>query len=310
LVAGAAAPIVVVGAGLAGLTAARQLIEAGRAVVVLERGPWVGGRLRTQELDGARIDFGAQFFTVRSSSFAAMVSRWLAGEVAYEWCRGFDDPPDGYPRYAGRGGMATLALARQQAVSSIRPGSEGWAVELADGTAMPAAAVILTPPVPESRTLLAVEVPQLDVVAYEPTLAVGVVLEGSPAVPPPGAVQLSDGPFSFVADNQAKGVSSKLALTLHATGEVSRRWWNTDDAVALDALLRQGRRWLGPDPRVLSARLIRWPYARPTSLYPSPCLVIDEMAPLVFAGDAFGQPRVEGAVLSGQAAASAVGERD
>jgi predicted NAD/FAD-dependent oxidoreductase len=317
LVAGTAAPIVVVGAGLAGLTAARQLAASGRAVVVLERGPLVGGRLSTEEMDGARIDFGAQFFTVRSSTFAAMVSPWLAGDVAYEWCRGFDDPPDGYPRYAGRGGMVALAQALaagvdvrcDRAVSCVRPSSDGWAVELADGTVMPAAAVILTPPVPESRSLLTAAVPELDVVTYEPTLAVGVVLERSPAITPPGGVQLSDGPLSFVADNQAKGISSKPALTLHATGGVSRRWWDAEDAVALDALLRQGRQWLGPDPGVVSARLIRWPYARPTSLYPSPCLVIDGAAPLVFAGDAFGQARVEGAVLSGLAAAAAIRER-
>jgi predicted NAD/FAD-dependent oxidoreductase len=311
-----AAPIVVVGAGLAGLTAARDLGAAGHTVVVVERDGGVGGRLSTEVMDGARIDVGAQFFTVRSPSFAAMASRWLGDDVAYEWCRGFDDPPDGYPRYAGRGGMVVLARALAdgidvrcgQRVSAVSPVAAGWAVSLG-GTLLSASAVILTPPVPESRALLEAEVPELDVVAYEPTLAVGVVLESRPAVPPPGAVQLTDGPFSFVADNQTKGISPRPALTLHATGEVSRRWWDADDAVALDALLHQGRRWLGPDPRVVTARLIRWPYARPTSLYPAPCLVIDKTAPLVFAGDAFGQARVEGAVLSGQAAAAALGER-
>jgi predicted NAD/FAD-dependent oxidoreductase len=159
-----------------------------------------------------------------------------------------------------------------------------------------------------SRALVgdAVDVSGLDAVAYEPTLAVGVLLDGAPAVPAPGGVQLSDGPFSFVADNQAKGISPIPAVTLHASGELSRRWWDATDGVVLERLLDEGRRWLGRRSTVVDARLVRWPYARPTTLYPSRCLALEQPAPLVVAGDAFGEPRVEGAALSGRAAAAAL----
>lgn len=50
------ADVVVVGAGLAGLAAAHRLISAGLRVVVLEAAPDVGGRLRTDEVDGYRLD--------------------------------------------------------------------------------------------------------------------------------------------------------------------------------------------------------------------------------------------------------------
>ena len=52
--------VVVVGAGLAGLSAARRLHQAGRAVVVLEASDGVGGRVRTDTVEGYRLDRGFQ----------------------------------------------------------------------------------------------------------------------------------------------------------------------------------------------------------------------------------------------------------
>ncbi len=55
-----AADVVVVGAGLAGLTCARELVRIGLEVVVLERSDGVGGRVRTDVVDGFRCDRGFQ----------------------------------------------------------------------------------------------------------------------------------------------------------------------------------------------------------------------------------------------------------
>ncbi|MFC5379867.1 FAD-dependent oxidoreductase [Aquipuribacter nitratireducens] len=56
----AAADVVVVGAGLAGLASARGLMGSGLDVVVLEAGDAVGGRVRTDSTDGVYADRGFQ----------------------------------------------------------------------------------------------------------------------------------------------------------------------------------------------------------------------------------------------------------
>ncbi|WP_344374348.1 NAD(P)/FAD-dependent oxidoreductase [Agromyces tropicus] len=53
--------VVIVGAGAAGLTAATELVTAGREVVVLEARDRVGGRLWTGDVDGAMLEIGGQW---------------------------------------------------------------------------------------------------------------------------------------------------------------------------------------------------------------------------------------------------------
>jgi renalase len=310
--------IVVVGAGLAGLVAARTLVAGGYDVVVLEKGTVPGGRLATVAMDAATLDTGAQFFTVRSDAFAALVDRWLHAGVVYEWNRGFSDPPDGHPRYAGRGGMAALAAhlaagldVRTGAfVFAVRTSGGQWEVVLDDGTSIAAAALVLTCPLPQSVSLLMtaeVELPeQLARTDYERTVALLAVLDGPSALPPSGGHQDSEGTFSFVADNQRKGVSTVPALTLHASPAASRARWDDPPEAVRRGLTDAARPWLG-DARVVACRLRRWRFATPASVWPQACwLAADACAPLVLAGDAFAGPRVEGAVLSGLAAAKAL----
>jgi phytoene dehydrogenase-like protein len=52
--------VIVIGAGLAGLRAAHLLQKAGRSVIVLEAADGPGGRVRTDIVDGFRIDRGFQ----------------------------------------------------------------------------------------------------------------------------------------------------------------------------------------------------------------------------------------------------------
>jgi protoporphyrinogen/coproporphyrinogen III oxidase len=74
--------VVVVGAGIAGLTAAFRLQQAGLKVTVLERAECVGGRVRTTDHDGFRIDRGASvLFTCYDEIVSLIADAGLTHQV-------------------------------------------------------------------------------------------------------------------------------------------------------------------------------------------------------------------------------------
>ncbi|HEY5248859.1 MAG TPA: FAD-dependent oxidoreductase [Dermatophilaceae bacterium] len=309
--------VVVIGAGMAGLTAARLIGDAGHVVTVLDKGRRAGGRMATRELTGgAFADYGAQFFTVRSEAFSLVLARWLDDGTVRQWCRGFPSD-DGHPRYVAAAGMGQLAArmavgldVRQSVhVDAVRKIGGRWAVTWpaargASAGLIEADVVVLTPPAAQSAALVAGQatIPEL---AYASTISLLVALGESPSVPFPGGVQLQDDPtWSWIGDNMAKGVSPVPALTLHTRSDVATARWGQDDDVLTIDLLRAASPWLG-GAEILHTSLQRWRYATPVEPHPETCLVRAEGG-LVFAGDGYGGPRIEGAFLSGRAAAEAV----
>lgn len=62
--------IAIVGAGMAAITCARTLVQAGHRVTVLDKSQAVGGRMATRNSPFGTFDLGAQYFTVRDARFA------------------------------------------------------------------------------------------------------------------------------------------------------------------------------------------------------------------------------------------------
>lgn len=319
--------VLIIGAGIAGLSAARTLLDSGRAVTVLDKGRGVGGRLATRRIDDATFDHGAQFFTVRGDAFRAVIDLAINDGVVDEWCRGFGTT-DGYPRYRCPAGMNTLAkwlasdvterggvIHTAVEVRSLEEAPDGWAAHPVDGETHHAADVILTAPVPQSLDVMGRGELTLDpkietalrAIAYKPTLALLVSVDGPAGVPQPGGVQQTEADlFTFIADNRQKGVSATTALTFHVNGAVSGARWDDEPDVVMADLLDAAKPWLGSST-IRSAQLKKWRYAGPLVPHPEPCVLVRaEPGRLVLAGDAFAGPKVEGAFNSGRAAGRAL----
>jgi predicted NAD/FAD-dependent oxidoreductase len=117
-------------------------------------------------------------------------------------------------------------------------------------------------------------------------------------------MQDPDDTFSFVADNQAKGLSTSPAITLNANNVFSLQYWDYPPDEIHTMLIERAKPWLGT-ANIVESQVKRWRFATPATIWPDRCWHTEH---LVLAGDAFGGPKVEGAALSGLAAAKALSE--
>jgi predicted NAD/FAD-dependent oxidoreductase len=77
--------IAVIGAGIAGLSCAAALQQAGLAVSLFEKSRGPAGRMSTRRGDDWQCDHGAQYFTARHPDFAAELTHWIQAGVAQQW---------------------------------------------------------------------------------------------------------------------------------------------------------------------------------------------------------------------------------
>ena len=75
----------IIGAGIAGLSCAKTLEQAGYHVEIFDKGRNLSGRMATRRNNLSEFDHGAQYFTVKNPDFRHEVDRWIGAEVAKLW---------------------------------------------------------------------------------------------------------------------------------------------------------------------------------------------------------------------------------
>jgi len=311
--------ILIVGAGMSGLLAANDLQASGFHLLVVDKGRGAGGRLASRRIGSATFDHGAQFITARTPRFAALLNEWQELGLVTEWYRGANAE---HIHWRGVPSMTaipkhlahSLNVRLEMKMTALKQESSRWLATFENGERVSTSAVLLTAPVPQSLTVLdaggvvleASIREQLEAVEYEPCLAVMEVLNGQSNIPQPGFLRFDSGPISWIADNQAKGISAVSAMTIHATPAFSLEHQEDDRQKMGQHLLEVAVPWLGSE--IAEFQVHAWRYARPRNAQDHPCLILNQSPPLLIAGDAFGGPRVEGAALSGWAAAEELKE--
>jgi predicted NAD/FAD-dependent oxidoreductase len=166
--------LVVVGAGVAGLSLARALARRGGEVLVLEKSRGLGGRCATRRVEGQPVDHGLPMLHGRSPSFVEELLAFASSGVTpiFDWphhVRGEGTPcqPQAFRslgvRLAVREGVSAFAkyLARQPGlgveleteVRGISVEAGGFRLETTGGERR-ASTLILTPPVDQTLELL------------------------------------------------------------------------------------------------------------------------------------------------------------
>lgn len=336
--------IAIIGGGVCGLTAARELARSGMTVSLFDKGRGVAGRTSTRRAEGdRRFDHGAQYFTAKDDRFAEEVAAWVADGVAAEWkgrlaahtvtSTGPNEDPTPSPkqRYVGTPGMnaPALRLAEQASdagatvqsgvrVASLKSVTKRWRLTADGGEPLgDFSRVLVTAPAPQAAELLTGS-PALAnaaksvrvtgcwaaLIAFETPIETGydgVFVNGDAAATP----------LSWAARNGSKpgrpaADAAGDCWVLHGSPEWSEARLEADSASVVRELVEGFTRLCGAaiaEPTFAQAHL--WRYALPETPLDERVL-IDDARRLYAAGDWCGGPRVEGAFLSGLAAAEAI----
>jgi predicted NAD/FAD-dependent oxidoreductase len=275
--------------------------------------------MATRTIGDARFDHGAQHFGARSDSLRAHVAGWIGSNTVRRWFDADTPNRDGSTntRYVGVGGMrripellaANLDVRLGEAVIELAAVDRGVAAVTGAGEVARADAVILSMPVPQMLQLLdtsAIEPPtelraQLQAVSYHPSLTVMARLAG-PAGLPDGHLAVQGGPVAWLADNQHKGTSSVPSVTIQSTPQFAVENLEEPPGSWVPKLCNDAARRLGS--AIIDASGHRWRYAEPRTTFEIGAAMFAANCPVVLAGEVFSGAKVEGAFLSGIAAAT------
>lgn len=315
---------VIVGAGLSGLIAARELRRAGQEVLIVEKSARVGGRMATQEVSGRVFDSGAQFFTARSEEFKTALQEWIKRGIVREWFQG--DPSlhdkklhDAYPRFCGARGMSSVPefLARdldihfQTTIVALDFHNQIWTAKTAAGREYSSDFLLLTAPLPQSlalfdssgRVLPAPTRAALESVHYEPCLAVLATLKNALRLFSTGALHVNIEPIAWLADNFSKGISHAAgAMTIHSTAKFAQENFSTDEKRLAEKLLSAAQEYCDAPLEVEDFQVRRWYFSKPQNALDEGAVFIPHLN-LGFAGDGLCGAKIEGAFRSGLQAA-------
>lgn len=302
---------------MAGLTAARQLVQHGWIVTLLDKGRGVGGRMATRRMTDteppARADHGSPFVTPATPAFRQLLDQLVADGVMINWpTRAGADQP-GYAGVEGMNAVAKhladgLTVHTSETVVRIGTRNGGWQVETESGNLHRADTLLMTVPAPQACSLLrrsgivlADDVRAgLEQIAYHPCIAVLALLNQPGLLAPSGVVVLADETAqttgfdgrTTLIDNGQKGITPQPTVTILLDADFSEAHFN-DDLPAVGQLVLAGlTRWI-PAQAIDLVQVHRWRFSLPAVQFDGYFLDAGQPVPLLLGGDGF-SPKTAG----------------
>lgn len=311
--------LLVIGAGISGIAAATEAMQAGAAVHVVDRGRRMGGRMASRRLrdtgtacDGRVVDYGASYFTARDPDFLAVVHDLVAEGVVRPWTDTFHVHTEGAMagvrtgpmRYAAPAGLRSVVEHLAQSSSTIDMETHIERIEvsaagvLADSYS--AQRVALCMPQPQAERMVGSDfLPDVGI-TWEPVIAVTMVFDER-HWPEIDGVFVNDDPIiTWVADDGKRRGDHAPVLVAHVNPVFAAGHLLEPSGVLPNAIAAT-MRVLGMDVFPTWTWAHRWSLARPIAALDDEFWMHPEL-PLGLAGDAWaGGPRIEAAWLSGRA---------
>lgn len=318
---GDAKRIVVLGAGLSGLTAATQLELQGHSVTVVDKARGAGGRMSTRRDGDRRFDHGAQFFTARHPEFVQRIEEWRQQGIVNTWNGrlGIAKPGSGTveapakQRFVGVPGMNSICKHLAATLQDCRFGWQVARIARGDtctlyssgGEPLECDAVIVTVPPAQARELINDEAlaGQFQHVELLPCWAVMASFD-APPVSDFDALFVENSPLSWVAAQGSKpGRHDDHSWVLHANPDWSLQNIDDEPAAVCRQLLEAFAEISGTgNAHCQHSVAHRWRYAMASNPLDVAALLSSD-GRLVAAGDWCHGSRVESAFCSGLEAA-------
>jgi len=327
----------IIGAGIAGLAAGRELALAGHDVTVIERSHVPGGRLTTSRsgTDGKIVaDVGVQSLSATTPLFRSFAAELLEKNLLEVWGDriirhdgdGFlDTPPESEKgqQYCAPDGMDQIASYLTRWVD-LKPGEKAggltyfganrslkrpWMINLTSYNTFEADAVIVATPAPEAYGILLTTqdevnilklIREIDEIHYEASYSL-VAVYGDQSVPEWDEIVCQGSGVGSITSENSKRDLPETTLVIRSSGAFARTYSEVDPTTVAENLLASAASiaggWLA-NPEIHS--LHHWNFTRPRNVINKPFMEFESTdAPLAVIGDYFEGDDTEYSFCSG-----------
>jgi len=329
----------IIGAGIAGLAAGRELSRAGHEVTVIEKSRGFGGRLATRYAgkdNKTKLDHGVSSFEVHSSEFRNFASELLQKELIKIWTDNpwrfngeklQNDPmPDSETNYTAVDGMNSIGkyLARWVDVKmetkaggltyfgANRSRKRPWMINLTNYKTFEADAVVIATPAPQAYGIILTSqdeintlklIREIDEIDYDPTYSL-MAGYGNAEAPNWDLVKCNDKIIQLISNEKSKKKDDgdfETALVIHSTAAFAREYMDKRPEEITRKILDRLADIAGKWASVPEwSETHFWRFSRSKKVLKKPYLELESLdAPLALIGDYFEGNTIDDSYCSG-----------